>query len=245
MTALDVKHAKRALAWRLGQWGVQFDIDGKAGSFIDDLVSQGWQMAPERESRPRPPKQGEQCQTCNRVMHDDVDPVCDRPTRPDVPVLLAGRPPTSTYLEAKRAALGLAPEPSPAPGVGAPVPAVDDAAAHPGREPQDVQQRAGEPDRPETACAALGCFRPTTDGICDRCRATAAAEDVQAANAELVERLHANEAERARNRPPADPAPPRYFTSADYDPERVHAAQAQRTDTYRAAKTALNGADHE
>jgi hypothetical protein len=82
-------------------------------------------------------------------------------------------------------------------------------------------------DRPETACAAPGCFRPTTDGICGRCRATAAAEAVQAANAELIERLHANERERARTRPPVDPGPPHYFTSADYDPERVHAAQAQ------------------
>lgn len=92
-------------------------------------------------------------------------------------------------------------------------------------------------DRPETACAAPGCFRPTRDGICDRCRAAAAAEDVQAANRELIARLHANEAERARTRPEPDPtAPePHYFTSADYDPERVHAAQAraaeQRRDT--------------
>lgn len=125
---------------------------------------------------------------------------------------------------------GVAPEPSPAPGVGAPEPAVDDAAAPSGREQQDVRQRAGEPDdRPETACAAPGCFRPTRDGICDRCRAAAAAEDQQAANRELIERLHANELERAHNRPAPDPdAPaPRFFTSADYDPEKVHAAQAQ------------------
>lgn len=90
-------------------------------------------------------------------------------------------------------------------------------------------------DRPETACAAPGCFRPTRDGICDRCRAAAAAEDVQAANAELIERLHANEAERARTRPEPDPdAPaPRFFTSADYDPERVHAAQARAAEQRR------------
>ena len=110
---------------------------------------------------------------------------------------------------------------------------------------QPITNPCSRDDRPETACAAPGCFRPTRDGICDRCRAAAAAEAMQAANAELIDRLHANEAERARNRPPVDPAPPRYFTSADYDPERVHAAQAQRTETYWAAKTALNGADHE
>lgn len=81
-------------------------------------------------------------------------------------------------------------------------------------------------DRPETACAADGCFRPTRDGICDRCREQAAAEDVQAANAELIERLRANQRERARTRPEPDPtAEPRYFTRADYDPARVHAAQ--------------------
>ena len=81
-------------------------------------------------------------------------------------------------------------------------------------------------DRPETACAADGCFRPTRDGICDRCREQAAAEDVQAANAELIERLRANQRERAHTRPEPDPtAEPRYFTRADYDPARVHAAQ--------------------
>jgi hypothetical protein len=131
--------------------------------------------------------------------------------------------------------LGVAPEPSPAPVV-ATEPAVDDAAAGLVTPPQDVQQRAGESDdRPETACAADGCFRPTRDGICDRCRATAAAEALQAANVELVDRLHANERERARNRPEPDPdaPPPRYFTSADYDPEKVHAAQAQAAEQRR------------
>lgn len=84
-------------------------------------------------------------------------------------------------------------------------------------------------ERPETACAADGCYRPTTDGICDRCREKAIAVDVQAANTELVERLRANELERARTRPEPDPSAPaqRYFTSADYDPEKVHAAQAR------------------
>lgn len=85
MSALDVKQAKQALAWRLGHWGVELDADGKAASFIDDLVSQGWQMAPDRESRPRPPKVGEQCPTCSRTMHAP-DPACGEPTwRPSAP----------------------------------------------------------------------------------------------------------------------------------------------------------------
>lgn len=112
---------------------------------------------------------------------------------------------------------GVAPEHSPAP---------DGATS----EPVDgTRQRAGEPDRPETACAAPGCFRPTRDGICDRCREQAAAEDAAAANAELVDRLKAQQRERAASRPAPDPGPPRYFTSDDYDPERVHAAQARAT----------------
>jgi hypothetical protein len=117
------------------------------------------------------------------------------------------------------------PDSSPAPDVVS-EPAVDDAAPGLVTPAPDVQWRAGE-DRPESACLTPACYRPTTDGICDRCRAAAAAEDVRAGNAELIERLRANEAERARTRPPADPGPPRYFTSADYDPERVHAAQAR------------------
>lgn len=128
-------------------------------------------------------------------------------------------------LRARR--LGGTPQPSPAPDV-ASEPAVDDAAGAPGRAQPDVQQRAGESDqRPETACAADGCYRPTRDGICDRCRQTAAAEDVATANTELIEQLHANDRARAHTRPPVDPGPPRYFTSADYDPVRVHAAQAR------------------
>lgn len=87
---------------------------------------------------------------------------------------------------------------------------------------------ASADDRPETACAAPGCFRPTRDGICDRCRAAAAAQDLEAGNADLIERLHANERARARVRPEPDPtAQPRYFTGDDYDPARVHAAQAR------------------
>lgn len=85
-------------------------------------------------------------------------------------------------------------------------------------------------DRPETACAADGCFRPTRDGICDRCRETTAAEDIDTANAELIDRLRANERERAHTRPPADPEPPRHFTGADINHDRVRAAMARRTE---------------
>lgn len=131
---------------------------------------------------------------------------------------------------ARLRALAGIPEPSPAPDVAAPEPAVDEAAAGLGTQPQDVQQRAGESDRPETACSVDGCFRPTTQGICDRCREEASAEDVRAANAELVERLHANERERAHTRPEPTHEPPRHFTSADIDPERVRAAMARRTE---------------
>lgn len=155
-----------------------------------------------------------------------------------------------------RALAGLTPDPSPAPDV-ASVPAVDDAAAPPGRdESQDVQQRAGEPrpetecapdcrpitnpcsvdQRPETACSADGCFRPTRDGICDRCRAKAIADDTAAANAQLVDQLKANQRERAHARPPADPGPPRYFTGADINHDKVHAAQA-RAATERSSNT--------
>jgi hypothetical protein len=117
--------------------------------------------------------------------------------------------------------LGVAPDPSPAP--------------LPVRGDGDPVAGAGESDRPETACLAPGCYRPTRDGICDRCRAKAATEDMQAANRELIGRLHANERERARNRPEPDPdaPPPRYFTSADYDPEKVHAAQARAAEERR------------
>lgn len=89
---------------------------------------------------------------------------------------------------------------------------------------------AGEPDdRPESACLADGCFRPTTQGICDRCREQATAEDIEAANAELVERLKAGQRERAHDRPAPDPEPPRRFTSADIDHDRVRAAMGRRT----------------
>lgn len=127
-----------------------------------------------------------------------------------------------------RTALGT-PKPSPAPDAATSEPAVDDAASDLSPEPPNVQQRAGEPDdRPETACLADGCFRPTRQGICDRCRAKAIADDVDAGNVELIDRLKANQRERAHDRPAADPtAEPRRFTAADINHDRVHAAQAR------------------
>lgn len=84
MTALDVKQAKQALSWRLADWGVA-DPHSKAAGFIDDLVSQGWQMSPDRESRPRPPRPQDACRTCGRHV-DRCD--CDggptrRPLKPN------------------------------------------------------------------------------------------------------------------------------------------------------------------
>jgi hypothetical protein len=167
------------------------------------------------------------CRSCaaDRLAGDEST----RPQRQKAPADVAHR-----GAGACRAALaGVTPIPSPAPDVVS-EPAVDDAAEGSGPLALDVQRRAGE-DRPETACLAPGCYRPTRDGICDRCRAKAAAEDLQTANAELIGRLHANERERARNRPEPDPdaPPPRYFTSADYDPEKVHAAQARAAEQRR------------
>lgn len=86
------------------------------------------------------------------------------------------------------------------------------------------------PDRPEVACSVDGCYRPTRDGICDRCRAKAIDDDDAAANADLIARLHANERARAHTRPAPDPGPPRYFKPADINHDRVHAAEARRTE---------------
>jgi hypothetical protein len=93
VTALDVKQAKQALSWRLAQWGVTVDVETKAASFIDDLVSTGWQMAPDRESRRRPPRAGEDecrqhrgeyataCRACAAEQYTHpADPVLDDPT---------------------------------------------------------------------------------------------------------------------------------------------------------------------
>lgn len=96
MTALDVKQAKQALAWRLRDWGTD-EPDARAASFIDDLVSKGWQMSPDREARPRPPKPDQQCRTCGRSLHEP-DRVCDQPTNRPTPAT----PPTTAYLDARR-----------------------------------------------------------------------------------------------------------------------------------------------
>ncbi|WP_374457732.1 hypothetical protein [Nocardioides sp.] len=96
--------------------------------------------------------------------------------------------------------------------------------AGPGRE---TSPQPGPVDRPETACLAPGCFRPTRDGICDRCRADAIALDEQAANQALIERLQANERARAHTRPEPSPEPPRRFTSADINHDRVRAAMTR------------------
>lgn len=83
-------------------------------------------------------------------------------------------------------------------------------------------------DRPEQACTVDGCFRPTRDGICDRCRAKAIADDRDAANAALVDRLKANQRERAHTRPAPSPEP-KHFTADDIDHDRVRAATSART----------------
>jgi hypothetical protein len=104
VTALDAKQAKQALSWRLAQWGVTADVEGKAASFIDDLVSKGWQMAPDRESRRRPAKPGDDCRyhpgehtdSCRACAADRLagDTPQPRPTTPT--------PPTDAYLQARK-----------------------------------------------------------------------------------------------------------------------------------------------
>lgn len=160
------------------------------------------------------------CRPCSvEHLHAPTDPVLDDDRT-------AGR---ELLAEIRARRHGGNPEPSPAHGV----PAPSEPPAPPVTSRADVGDdhgpaSAGEPDRPETACAADGCYRPTRDGICDRCREKAAAEDIDAANAELVDRLRANERARAHTRPAPDPAAQtRYFTGVDYDPQRVHAAQAR------------------
>jgi hypothetical protein len=61
MSALDIREAKRSLAWWLREWGVLEDSERKARQFIDDMVDRGWQMAPEREVRPIPPRRDQDC----------------------------------------------------------------------------------------------------------------------------------------------------------------------------------------
>lgn len=77
MSQCDEINASQSLAWRLREWGVE-DADKKARGFIADLVTNGWIMNPQRESRPQPPKPSEACFTCGRVMHAK-DAICDRP----------------------------------------------------------------------------------------------------------------------------------------------------------------------
>lgn len=92
MSQLDVINAQRALATRLRMWGLEVDVQKRANGFIDDLVAQGWQMAPQRETRPHPPKSSEACKVCggrcpgacvrNRVIEGDPLPLADPTARP-------------------------------------------------------------------------------------------------------------------------------------------------------------------
>jgi hypothetical protein len=229
----DEPGTHRAISEHCGTWGLEVATEHVLAHARDPKAKTPFAIkgsAPHHERAPRQPAKagGDECRmhpgewagSCRACAADRLaGDQSSRPQRQKAPAEVAHR-----GAAACRAALSL-PSPSPAPDVVS-EPAVDDAAEGSGPLALDVQRRAGE-DRPETACLAPGCYRPTRDGICDRCRAVAAAEDVRAGNAELIERLRANEAERARTRPPADPGPPRYFTSADYYPERVHAAQAR------------------
>lgn len=65
MTFEDQKIAQRALEIRLADWGIP-DAPAKARAFMDELVRRGWQMAPERETRPRPPRTAEACRDCGK-----------------------------------------------------------------------------------------------------------------------------------------------------------------------------------
>lgn len=79
MSIDDENRAQCALSHYLSEWGVE-DAATKARRFIDELTSRGWQMAPMHESRPQPPKLGEQCHGCQR--HRDRC-ICRQPvTRP-------------------------------------------------------------------------------------------------------------------------------------------------------------------
>lgn len=64
MSLLDVINAQKALATRLKMWGVEVDVTKRAESFIDDLVSQGWIMSAQRETRPAIPSAADACRRC-------------------------------------------------------------------------------------------------------------------------------------------------------------------------------------
>lgn len=61
MSGLDIRNAKISLAWWLREWGVTDDPERKARQFIDDMVDRGWQMAPDRETRPIPASKADEC----------------------------------------------------------------------------------------------------------------------------------------------------------------------------------------
>lgn len=107
---------------------------------------------------PRQPAKAGSVDECQRHPGEHANPcracAADRIAGEPAPTVIHRQKPPAEVAQrgatACRAAAGLTPEPSPAPVV-VTEPAVDDAAAHPGREPQDVQQRAGESDQPTEA----------------------------------------------------------------------------------------------
>lgn len=70
MSQLDVQQAKQALTYRLRTWDTPGNQAALAAGFIDDLVARGWQMAPNREDRPFPPKPADACFVCGKTEHD-------------------------------------------------------------------------------------------------------------------------------------------------------------------------------
>jgi len=60
VSAQDITRAATALEGRLNAWGVDSPA-GKAREFINNLIDWGWQMSPEHERRPHPPKPNEVC----------------------------------------------------------------------------------------------------------------------------------------------------------------------------------------
>lgn len=106
MSQLDVIDAKKALTARLVHWGVEAPAT-KAEGFIDDLVSRGWVMSPQRETRPAAPTREQACRDCGRWLHQCM---CPEPvTRPVPPADPSTR---AAAIAAARAALrqGQAPD---------------------------------------------------------------------------------------------------------------------------------------